>query len=261
MSIDNSSVYMNSMTDLVNKIDMRLGTALIPLPEKLSKKVWPTIIDQTSLVTFSRYFPHKMTIYIDSRLKTKGGWYIVNEFMPKNVKLISIGDINWAEFGHYVGAEQSLGWGCYDFLADNFGMDDVGLLQMRADHMSVFNNTIFVKVQKPNKVRFQTINNRDVTRYLSVIPLEIMVKHFSDLSTISPGLMEEFEELATEDIATFLYHQLKFFDKVETVFGANVELYTDHLLNWADKRESTVESLKNNAVSAGNMNYRFILSC
>lgn len=261
MSIDNSSVYMNSMTDLLDKIESRLGMTLVPLPDKLSKKSWPTIIDRDTLTTFSRYFPHKMTIYIDSRLKTKGGWYIVNEFMPKNVKLISIGDINWAEFGHYVGAEQSMGYGVYDFLADNFGMDDVGLLQMRADHMSVFNNTIFVKVQKPNKVRFQTINNRDVTRYLSVIPLEIMVKHFSDLSTISPGLMEEFEELATEDIATFLYHQLKFFDKVETVFGANVELYTDHLLNWADKRESTVESLKNNAVSAGNMNYRFILSC
>ena len=261
MSIDNASVYMNSMTDLLDKIETRLGMSLVPLPDKLAKKVWPNIIERDSLATFSRYFPHKMTIYIDTRMKTKGGWYIVNSFMPKNVKLISIGDINWAEFGHYAGAEQSMGYGVYDFLSDNFGLDDVGLLQMRADHMSIFNNTIFVKVEKPNKVRFQTINNRDVTRYLTVIPLEVMVKHFSDLSTISPGLMEEFEELATEDVATFLYHQLKFFDGIETVFGANVELHTDHLLNWAEKRESTVENLKNNAVSAGNMNYRFILSC
>lgn len=261
MSIDNNSIYMNSMTDLLDKIESRLGMKLVPLPKQIDKKTWPEIIDRDSLTTFSRFFPHKIVIYIDTRQRTKGGWYIVNTFLPKGVKLISIGDIDWAQFGHYAGAEQSMGYGVYDFLSDNFGLDDVGLLQMRADHMSIFNNTIFVKVEKPNKVRFQTINNRDVTRYLTVIPLEVMVKHFTDLSTISPGMMETFEELATADIANFLYNQLKFFDGVETVFGANVDLKLDNLLNFSERRDDIINTLRENAVSAGNTNYRFILSC
>ena len=260
MSIDEQSVFMNSMTDLLDKIENRLGMVMIPLPEKISKPHWDKIIIRDSLTTYSRYYPHKMTVYVDTRMKTKGGWYIVNHFLPKGVKLISIGDIDWGQFGHYAGGEQSMGYGAYDFLANNFTLDDVGLMQMRADHISIFNNTIFVKVERPNKVRFQTINNRDITRYLTVIPLEVTVKHFSDLSTMSTGMMEEFEHLACCDVAIYLYNQLKFFDQLPTVFGANVDLKLDALQDWSNQRESIVDKLASNSVSAGNVNQRFILS-
>ena len=73
--------------------------------------------------------------------------------------------------------------------------------------------------------------------------------------------METFEELATADIANFLYNQLKFFDGVETVFGANVDLKLDNLLNFSERRDDIINTLRENAVSAGNTNYRFILSC
>lgn len=255
-----SSVFSNDMSELVDKIVDSTQMRMIPLPAPINQDQWPRIIIRDSLTTFSRYFPHKMTIYIDTRNPTKGGWYLVNHFLPKGVKLLSIGDIAWAEFGHYAGCEQSMGYGAYDFLSQNFGLDDVGLLQMRADHMSIFNNTIFVVTERPNKVKFQTVNGRDITKFLQVIPLEVMVKNFDDLSTISPGMMEDFESLATCDVARFLYNYLKYYDGLENLFGNAIDLKLQALEDWVNKREEIVNRFKENQVSAGNKNYRFIMS-
>ena len=254
------SVFMNDMSETIDRIIDRLGMRLITLPKPIAPDKWPKIIIRDSLTTFSRYFPHKMTVYIDTRQPTKGGWYLVNHFLPKGVKLIAIGDIEWAEFGHYAGSEQSMGYGAYDFLSQNFGLDDVGLLQMRADHMSMFLNTIFVKVERPNKVKFQTSNNRDITKFLNIIPLEVLVKNFDDLSTISTGMMETFEDLCCADLATFLYNQLKFYDGLENLFGSNIDLKLQQLEEYMGKREEIVQKLQENQVSAGNKNYRFIMS-
>lgn len=254
------SVFMNDMSETIDRITDRLGMRLITLPKPIAQDKWPKIIIRDSLSTFSRYFPHKMTVYIDTRQPTKGGWYLVNHFLPKGVKLIGIGDIEWAEFGHYAGAEQSMGYGAYDFLSQNFGLDDVGLLQMRADHMSMFLNTIFVKIERPNKVKFQTSNNRDITKFLNIIPLEVMVKNFDDLSTISPGMMEIFEDLCSADIATFLFNQLKFYDGLENLFGSNIDLKLQQLEEAMGKREEIVQKLQENQVSAGNKNYRFVMA-
>lgn len=254
------SVFMNDMSEIVDRIVDRTGMRLITLPKPIAPDKWPKIIIRDSLTTYSRYFPHKMTVYIDTRNPTKGGWYIVNNFLPKGIRLLSIGDIEWSAFGHYAGAEQSMGYGAYDFLSQNFGLDDVGLLQMRADHMSIFMNTIFVKTERPNKVKFETSNGRDITKYLQTIPLEVMVKNFDDLSTISPGMMEDFEELCTADIATFLYNQLKFYDGLENLFGSNIDLKLQQLEDWMGKRADIVLKFKENQVSAGNKNYRMIMA-
>jgi hypothetical protein len=176
--------------------------------------------------------------------------------MPRGLTLISIADINWAQFSHYATGEMSLGVGIYDYVGNNFSLDDVGLLQMRADHTSVFCNTIFLQVQRPNRVRFQTVNNRDITKFISIIPVDIMVKNYDDLSTISPGMSEDFDDLACCDIALFLYNQLKFFDGIETVF-TNVDLHMDELRDWAGKRADVIQRLRDNNVSASS-NYNFM---
>ena len=113
--------------------------------------------------------------------------------------------------------------------------------------------------QQINKVRFQTVNNRDITHYMSVIPLDIMVKNYDDLSTISPGMSEDFDDLACCDIAIFLYNQLKFFDGIETVF-TNVDLKMNYLEDWANKRAEVVQRLRDNNVSAGNKAYNFMVA-
>ena len=256
----NDGPYINDMTDILDRAETRLGMTLITLPDKIAKPKWANIIKRDSLTTFSRFFPHKMTIFLDVRKKQKGGWYLIDEEIPKGVKLIGVGDIEWGMFGHYAGAEQSMGYGAYDFLSNNYGLDDVGLLQMRADHMSIFNNTIFLKKERPNKVRFQTINNRDITRYLSVIPINIFVKNYDDLSTISPGMMEDFEELCIADIAIFLFNQLKFFDGLEVIFGGNVDLKLQQLEEFSTKREEIVNKFRENNVSASNSAHSFIMA-
>ena len=254
-----SGVLIQNMSDLLDRIEDRLGTRLVNLPSAIAKPYWPTIIKRDTLKTFSVFFPHRITIYVETRRKTRSGWFIVTDFMQKGQVLISIGDINWSQFSHYAAGETSLGLGLYDYIGSGFSLDDVGLLQMRADHTSIFRSTIFVITERPNKVRFQTVNNRDITHYMSVIPLDIMVKNYDDLSTISPGMSEDFDDLACCDIAIFLYNQLKFFDGIETVF-TNVDLKMNYLEDWANKRAEVVQRLRDNNVSAGNKAYNFMVA-
>lgn len=255
------SVYINDMTDLLDRIEDRIGMVLINLPPKIAKPTWSKVIIRDSLTSFSRFFPHKITIPITisgPKARTHGGWYLVTDFLPKGIKFMGVGDIDWKHFGHYAGAEQSMGYGAYDFLSNNFGLDDVGMLQMRADHMSIFDNSIYVIKERPNKVRFETVNGRDITKYLHIIPLEIFVKNYDNLSTISPTMMETFDDLATADVAIHLYNQLKFFDGLETIFS-NVELKMDELKEYANMRRDVIQTLKDNSVSSGNKAHRFMV--
>ena len=61
----------NKMNILLNKIERRLGTKPLMLPDDISKDKWveETIIPDT-LLTFSRYFPHMVRISIDTNDKT-----------------------------------------------------------------------------------------------------------------------------------------------------------------------------------------------
>ena len=69
--------------------------------------------------------------------------------------------------------------------------------------------------------------------------------------------MEIFEDLATADVASFLYENLKYFDNLETVF-ANVDIKLDSLKERADRRENVVNDLKDGYVSAANSNQPLI---
>jgi len=251
-----SGYFAMNMTDLLNRIEDRLGVKLVNLPTAIAKPYWPTIIKRDTLKTFSVFFPVKRTIYVETRKHDKAGWYLITDFIPKGLVIQSVCDINWSEFSHYAAGEMTYGLGVYDYMGSGFNLDDVGLLQMRADHTSVFQNSIFLKFERPNRVRFQTVNGRDITKYMAVIPVEIMVKNFDDLSTISPGMSEDFDDLACCDIAIFLYNQLKFFDGIETVF-TNVDLKMNYLEDWANKRADVVQRLRDNNVTAAS-SYNFI---
>ena len=69
--------------------------------------------------------------------------------------------------------------------------------------------------------------------------------------------MELFENLATADVAVFLYENLKYFDNLETVF-ANVDIKIDSIKEKADKRDDYVNELKDGYVSAANTNQPLI---
>ena len=80
----------NSMTLLLNKIERRLGTQQLNLPDYMSKNVWAKeVICNDTLDTFSRYLPNKMPYVIGPENK-KNDYYLIDESICNNVQILLI---------------------------------------------------------------------------------------------------------------------------------------------------------------------------
>jgi hypothetical protein len=71
--------------------------------------------------------------------------------------------------------------------------------------------------------------------------------------------METFERLATADVATFIFEQLKMYDQLEIVY-ANVDLKLSSLEEKARERREVVDYLEQNYVSAANKNQPIMIT-
>lgn len=245
----------NKLNALLDKIERRLGTKQLNLPDYLQKDKWAEeVIANETLDTFSRYFPNAVTVRVDKSMKTKDGYYLIDEPFGDDVEIIGVRDLDWQQFSQVTNRRHdAYGFGYYDFLANNYGLDDIALLQARADQMSLFNNNIFVEFVPPNRVRFQTVTGCDITTLMGSIPVTVLIKHALNLKTIPPTMMETFEKLAECDVARFLYENLKFYDGLETVH-ATIDLRMSDLENKASARDDIVEKLDDAHVSAANKN-------
>lgn len=243
----------NRMNKLLDKIERRLGTKQLNLPDYLAKDKWAEeVISNETLDTFSRYFPNSMRITIDLSQKNKDGYYLIDEYIDDSIEILGVRDIDWALFSRdSLKMQEDLGYGLYNFMSNNYSMDDIMLAQMRADHMSLFNNQIFVEYKAPNMIKLTTVTGADITRGMQSYPIEIFIKHANNLMTIPPTMMETFEELATADIAEYLYQNLKYYDGLETVY-ANIDMKIADLQERASKREEIVSRLEESYVSAAN---------
>lgn len=246
---------MNKMTNLINKIERRLGTNVINLPKELAKEQWASIIEQDTIPTFSRYLPNAIKVLVDTKKTDAEGYSWVDTNLPDSIKILGIRDIDWHAFGTINGgARTPAGFGIYDMFSSQYGLDEIGLLQMNADISSFYNTTIYPEFKYPNKVRFLTAAGTAAINFqYDSVPLTLLIEHSTDLSSIAPTKMEIFENLATADVASFLYENLKYFDNLETVF-ANIDIKIDSLKDRADKREEIVNELKDGYVSAANAN-------
>lgn len=249
----------NKMNVLLNKIERRLGTKPLMLPDDISKDKWvEEVIVPDTLLTFSRYFPHMVRIKIDTRdeTKKKDGYYIIDTNLLGGAEILGVRDIAWDVYGQEDGgmAQQS-GIGYYDYLSayNNYSMDDVMLLQARANLTSVFNNSIFIDFKFPNMVRLQSATHGEISGGLGSIPLDVFVVHPENLSTIPPTQCEIFENLATADVASFLVSYLQHYDGLETIF-AGVDLKLSYIENWAGRREDYINTLKESYVNPANAN-------
>lgn len=247
--------FSNNMTNLVNKIEQRLGTAALTLPDNLKKSNWPDkVIIPMTLVTWSRYFPHKIKYHIDGSHPKKNGWYLLDEDMFDGVTILGIQNIDWANFNasSYTG-----GYGYYDTYSYGLGVEDMANIIGGTNIASLFNNNIYPTFEPPNKFRLETSYGRPVTG-VDTFDVYVLVQHSPNLLTISPTQMETFEKLALADVAVFLYNELKYFDNVETVF-ANVNMRLEDLQEKANGREEVVNYIAENYVSAANKNQPYIL--
>lgn len=246
----------NDMTKLLNKIERRLGTKQLPLPEDLSKEKWVEVINDETLETFSRYFPHMIKVEINQVAQKKGDYWLIDEDkIGKGVKILGVRDIAWDEprnsavFGAY-------GYGITDWYVQPVCIEDMLALQNAADSISMFNNGIYIDFEYPNRITLKSSFNYDVTKQWNSFYVNLLVKHMS-LQTIAPTKMEAFERLAIADIASFLYEELKYYDGLETVF-ANVDIKLDDLRSKAEERREVVEYLESTYVSFANKNQPMI---
>ena len=243
----------NKMNNLLGKIERRLGTRQLNLPEYLSKDKWAEeVIANETLDTFSRYFPNSMHITLNLSQRKKDGFYLLDEYIPDSVEIIGVRDIDWSLFSRdSLRLQEAQGYGTYDFMTNAYGLDDIMILQMRADHMSLFNNQIFVEYKPPNMIKLSTVTGADITRGMNSFPIEVLIKHATNLMTIPATMMETFEDLAEADVARFLYENLKYYDGLETVY-TNIDMKISDLQDRASRREDIVQKLEDYYVSAAN---------
>lgn len=250
--------FSNNMSILLDKIERRLGTAGLNLPPELQKDKWVTVIEQDTLPTFSRYFPHKMEILLgpNDLSKKEYATYIIDEDkVPGDIEIIGVGDISWKNlYNNPRASNMQYGiYGQYDGYS-LMGFEDVAMVQMASDSNSLFNNGIYLEFEPPNKVRLRGAINQNMGASLNTFPIEVFLRHPSNLQTIHPTKMETFERLAKADIATFLFGQLKLYDNLPILFGGECNLRLESIEESMNDRDNVIDELKEGYVGAANVN-------
>lgn len=244
---------INRQTSLLNKIERRLGTAMLNLPEGYNKDAWmDQVIANETLDTFSRYYPYTMTYYLTGD-RRKGPYYLIDENVCQSQDIIGVGDIDWHLLSKCTPAF-GFGSGFYstfDMFTSGMNVEDIMMQQQLTDHASIYKAGIYVEYRAPNMVRLESNLSNNMLEMLKSIPITLFIKHARNLMTIEPTKMETFEQLATADVAIFIYQNIKYYDNIETPY-ASTDLRLDTLQDWANKREEIVQKLEENYVSAGN---------
>lgn len=256
----------NDMTLLLNKIERRLG--LLPvtphLPNELGKEAWASVINEDTMVTFSRYFPRRVQFNINDQTchkvrENKKLYYIIKDEYLGGTKLLGVQDIDWSDTSaDNLSIGQTAGYGYY---IPNYGgiegtYEAFTGMQLSADVASLYNNNIFVEFEYPNKIRICRAGGIDVA--LRSYTVNLLVQH-SNLATISPTKMETFEALAQADIANFLFMNLRYFDNLDTIF-VNVDMKLSDIEQQANRRAEIIDEIKQSYVSASNDNIPYIMT-
>lgn len=251
------AIISNDMTLLIKKISRRLG--LIPLeahlPEFCNKDKWIDVIMEDTLVTFSRFFPNKFKMYVTDETCFKKYdeshvlWYYIKDEILQGAKLLGMRDIDFMDTSNNNNSLGATSQNNYFYPAASCPVglfEDLTALQLAADFNSLYNRTLYIDFRYPNKFAIKGIGN---TNYdLSRFTVVLLVQHCS-LSTISPTMMETFENLAIADVAKFLYENLKYYDGLDTAF-VSIDMKLSELNDEANKRDSIIEQLDIAHVSA-----------
>lgn len=249
----------NNMTKLLDKIERRLGTTQLNLPDYMQKSEWAKkVICNETLDTFSRFFPFKMPYVLGPENK-KGDYWLIDEDICSRVDILGIGDIDWHAWSTQFPGLLYGGVNSYDMMTSGVDFETFADVQMMADHVSAFSNGIYLEFIEPNMIKLNIVIAASFLTNFQRIPIKLFVKHSDNLKTIPRMQMETFEDLATADVAIFLYEQLKMYDQLETVFS-NIDLKLQSLEEKARSREQIVQYLRDNYVSAANKNQPIMLT-
>lgn len=252
--------YSNNMTKLINKIERRLGTRSLNLPEHLNKESWGDIIKEESLLTFSRFYPHKIR-YRLSRENTvfRDGYYIIDEDKFPGIEILGVKDMSWETYGNNINGSSNYSYGHYDVFNSGYELADIALVQAGVNLSSLVNNDIYVEFEQPNKIALKNCYNVNITQSIGEFEVDFLIKHADSLNTINPTVMETFEQLAISDVSTYLYQELKYFDGLDTIYGS-IDLRLSELENNMGRREDIISTLRDSYVSFENANQPMIIT-
>ena len=102
----------------------------------------------------------------------------------------------------------------------------------------------------------------NLSSFSTLMKIKIGFKHYNNLSTIGTGQEESFFQLAKLDIKTFLYNNLKHFDKIDTVYGS-IDLHIEDWANAENDRMDMMTRMKesSNLANFPSLYYRQIRMC
>ena len=256
----------NNISDLLNKIERRLGLKMITphLPPDLNKDAWAEIILEDTLVTFSRFYPRKLRFTVNSetcnKVRENHRWvYYIKDEILGGIKLLGVSDIDWQDTSaDNISVGQTAGYGYY---IPNYGgvestYESFLSAQMTADIASLYNNHIYVEFEEPNKIILSRAGNVDVN--LDSFVINLLVQHHN-LATLSPTMMETFEQLAQADIAKTLFMHLRYVDNLETIYLVT-DLKLSELEQEANRRQEIMDKIEQSYVSASNSNIPYIMT-
>lgn len=242
----------NRMTDLLNKIEHRLGSDIMGLPREFQKDKWAKkIIAKETLDTFSRFFPRRIQYVLGPENK-KNDYYLIDESICGGLDILGAGDIDWHSWSNHFPGLLYGGVNSYDMMTSGVDFETYVDVTQMADHVSLFANGIYVDFQPPNRIYLRVVIASSFLTNFQRIPIYIYTKHPLNLKTIEPTKMEIFEELALADVATYLYEKLKLYDGISNAFGDGMDLKLASLEEKARRRDDIVERLRNSYVSAAN---------
>ncbi len=214
---------------LLGKIKRKLGIFLLKLP--IDDKDLLTIIDEDTIPTYSIYFPQELKIKITEDDRVPGlinTFFIDERHIGSGVNLIDIELIH----GSYNPVSTAM------FRPRSVA--DIISLQTHLDITSALGDPVAYKYYPPNKI--EIVGGRNA---MGMFYADVLLTHNKKLTSIRPSQIDSFSKLATIDIKSFLYQNLKHFDQIETSFGAinlkidewaNADNERDDLLNvWNDK--------------------------
>lgn len=256
----------NNMSVLLNKIEMKLGLKAINLPDDIAKNTWADPesgpIALLTIPDFSNLYPAKITVYLDNAPK-RGRHYILDEAsgIPEGTKIIGVRDINWEGYQNSGASTLNNGYGMYALYQDNYGVEDL-MMQSAITHIgSAFStaNSIFVEFVEPNLIMLKSVTGADISKYSINYPIDIFIEHPLNLSTIPVSQMKAFTDLATADVASYLYEYLKYWDGLPTLFS-DVDLKLDSLRAYGDGRDAIYADLDDKHVTAANANQPLIFT-
>ena len=248
-------MFANNMTRLLQKIEDRLGTDLLNLPDNLKKECWPDrVIIPTTIPTWSRYFPYEFRYTITSSMKKKDGWYLLDEEVFADCNILGVRNIDWGTYNTNLFGGP---YGVYDYMSAGYDIGDMFGLIGQANINSLFNNGIYIQFDPPNRFRLESTYGAQIE--MGTFDVFVLIEHSPNLTTISPTMMETFEALAQADVAGYLYNKLKYFQDLQTVF-ATVNLRLDDIQNEYQKRDDIINTIKESYVSAANKNQPYLLT-